>query len=107
MQADDRSLQRLVAEPVLHGLYVLASLQQMSGIAVAESVRREGSVQPGLLQLVFQALTDVGIVYRDDKTAVLLEYQVRTPETLVVYLEYLQRLGRDGHDAVQARSPQS
>ena len=102
MQVDDRSLQGPVAEPALHGLYVLAGLQKVRGIAVAECVRREGSVQPGLLQLVFQALTDVGIVYRDDKAAVLLEYQVRTPETLVVYLEYLQRLGRDGHDAVLA-----
>ena len=74
----------------------------MRKVWITECVRRERGVQPGLLQLVFQALADVGVVYRDDKAAVLLEYQVRTPETLVVYLEYLQRLGRDGHDAVLA-----
>ena len=102
MQVDDGGLQGPVAEPVLHGLYVLASLQEVSGIAVAKCVRREGSVKPGLLQLVFQTLADVGVVYRNDKTAILLEYQICAPETLVVHLEYLQCLWGDGNDSVLA-----
>ena len=76
VQVDDGGLQRLVTQPPLNGLNVLTGLQKVCGIAVAECVRREGSVQPGLLQLVFQALADVGVVYRNDKAAVLLEYQV-------------------------------
>jgi hypothetical protein len=36
-----------VAEPALHGLYVLAGLQQVSGIAVAEYIQR----------LVYQSLS--------------------------------------------------
>lgn len=102
MQVDDRSLQGPVAEPALHGLYVLASLQEVSGIAVAKCVRREGSVKPGLLQLVFQALADVGVVNLSDHAAVFGEHRTYTPELLVVYLEYLQRLWGDGNDAVLA-----
>ena len=79
MQVDDRSLQGLVAEPVLHGLYVLASLQQVSVIAVAECVRREGSVKPGLLELVFQAFADVGIV-NGSTIVVLPEHKPRLTE---------------------------
>lgn len=43
MQVNDSGLQGLVAEPALHGLDVLAGLQQVSGIAVAERMRRERS----------------------------------------------------------------
>ena len=42
MQGDDRSLQGPVAEPALHGLYVLSGLQEVSGIAVAEHIQTFG-----------------------------------------------------------------
>ena len=74
----------------------------MRKVWITECVRRERGVQPGLLQLVFQALADVGVVNLPDHAAVFGEHWTYTPELLMVYLEYLQCLWGYGNDAVLA-----
>ena len=101
VEVDHRGLHRLVTEPLLDGLYVLARLQQVCCMGMAQAVRRKRGVKPRKGEHVPQPAAYVRVVDGPDASE-LLEHEVHARVCPAVCREHLQCLRGDWHDAVLA-----